>query len=358
MKFIRPFRCMTAQKILRLSFIIIIPFALLSCGETDTAINQEPEKIEFIVPSNFPAPVYNISRNPITTDGFILGRTLFYDGILSRDGTISCGSCHQQSAAFAHVAHDLSHGIDDKLTLRNTPALHNLAWQKEFFWDGGVGDLDLFAINPIQAHNEMDETLPNVLNKLRQSAKYPPLFKKAFGSDSITLERFLKALSQFQLMCISSNSKFDKYQRGEASLTAEEMQGKTLFDNKCTSCHKGTFFTDLSYRNNGLTIRNKADSGRAMITLNPAHAYQFKVPSLRNITETAPYMHDGRFSSLEKVLDHYDKGVKDSPTLDPLLRQGTILGIPLTAEEKRLIIVFLATLKDDTFLRNRLLSEQ
>lgn len=358
MKYLLPNRSMTIQNIACLLFIIIIPFAFLSCSDTETALNQEPEKIEFTVPSNFPAPVYNISRNPVTADGFILGRTLFYDGILSRDGTIACGTCHQQSAAFAHAAHDLSHGIDDQLTLRNTPALHNLAWQKEFFWDGGVGDLDLFAINPIQAHNEMDETLPNVLNKLRQSAKYPPLFKKAFGSDSITLERFLKALSQFQLMCISSNSKFDKYQRGEVSLTAEEMQGKTLFDAQCASCHQGTFFTDLSYRNNGLFVKNKADSGRAKITLNPKHSYQFKVPSLRNVTETAPYMHDGRFSSLEKVLDHYEKNVQDSPTLDPLLRQGTTRGIPLTAEEKRLIIVFLTTLKDDTFLRNRLLSQQ
>lgn len=338
---------------------LICSLLFVSCGsENNNPETVTEDKIEFYVPSNFPAPLYNLSKNPVTKDGFILGRTLFYDGILSRDGSISCGTCHQQFAAFAHSGHDLSHGIDDQLTLRNAPPVQNLAWQKEFFWDGGVIDLDLFPLNPIQAHNEMDETIPNVLNKLRQSAKYPPLFKKAFGTDSINLERFLKAISQFQLMCISSNSKFDKYQRGELSLSTEETQGKTIFENKCGSCHSGTFFTDLSYRNNGLSVKNTADSGRARVTLNPSHRYQFKVPSLRNVAYTTPYMHDGRFATLEKVLDHYETGVIESNTLDPLLKKDSKVGIPLTSEDKRLIIVFLKTLSDETFLKNKILSQQ
>ncbi len=338
--------------------IVLCSILLLSCGNDDNPQTVTEDIVKFSVPSNFPAPLYNLSRNPVTPDGFILGRTLFYDGILSRDGSISCGTCHQQFAAFAHSGHDLSHGIDDQLTLRNTPPVQNLAWQKEFFWDGGVTDLDLFPINPIQAHNEMDEKLPNVLEKLRRSSKYPALFKKAFGSDTIDTGRFLKAIAQFQLMCISSNSKFDKYERGEISLSQEEMQGKSVFDSKCASCHKGTFFTDLSYRNNGLSVKNAADSGRSRVTLNKQDSYTFKVPSLRNITSTDPYMHDGRIVTLEKVLDHYEKGVVDSPTLDPLLKNGPERGIKLSSEEKRLIIVFLKTLSDETFLKNKLLSEQ
>lgn len=343
---------------LRSFLILICSVCFSSCGDDDNPQTIVEEKIEFKTPSNFPVPVYNLSRNPVTPDGFVLGRSLFYDGLLSRDGTISCGTCHQQFAAFAHSGHDLSHGIDDQLTFRNTPPVQNLAWQKEFFWDGGVGDLDLFPINPIQAHNEMDEKLPNVLEKLRLSSKYTALFKKAFGSDTINTQRFLKAIAQFQLMCISSNSKFDKYERGEVSLSQEEMQGKTIFDSKCGSCHKGTFFTDLTYRNNGLPVKNPADSGRSRVTLNSQDSYTYKVPSLRNITSTAPYMHDGRIANLEKVLDHYEKGVVDSPTLDPLLKNGSERGIALSSEEKRLIIVFLKTLSDDTFLRNKLLSEQ
>ena len=171
---------------------------LLSCGETTQP--EESFDVTFTVPSNFPAPVYDVSKNPITKDGFLLGKKLFYDGILSKDASISCGTCHIQSSGFSQHGHDLSHGIADRLTLRNTPGIQNVAWKKFFQWDGGVFNLDLFAINPITAHNEMDETLENILTKLRRHAHYPGLFKSAFGSEEITTERFLKALSQFQLM--------------------------------------------------------------------------------------------------------------------------------------------------------------
>lgn len=324
-------------------------FAFISCQNQ----NLTPE-IRFSVPKNFPKPVYDLSKNPITNAGFELGKALFYDGLLSKDGTISCGSCHQQQAGFTQHGHDLSHGINDLPTLRNALPIQNLAWQKEFFWDGGVFNLDLFAISPIEAHNEMDETLPNVLDKLRNHAKYPAMFEKAFGTKEVTTARFLKALSQFQLMCISANSKYDKYVRNEGvTLTDDELGGLQLFKQKCATCHVGELFSDFSYRNNGLPIGNEEDTGRGRITLNKEDNYKFRVPSLRNIEATRPYMHDGRFRSLEAVLDHYEKGIVQSQTPDSQLKNG----ISLSADEKQKIIAFLKTLTDEEFMGNKLLSE-
>ncbi len=334
-------------------FAVLLAFA---CQREDS----QPDNVDirFEIPANFPPTVYDLSKNPVTQEGFELGRALFYDGILSRDGTISCGFCHQQSSGFTQHGHDLSHGIDDKLTLRNALPIQNLAWEKEFFWDGGVFHLDLFAISPIEADNEMDEELPNVLNKLRQHKTYPKMFEAAFGSPDITTDRFLKALSQFQLMCISADSKYDKYVRKEGvMLTSEELAGLNVFQQKCASCHRGELFTDNNYRNNGLPVGNPEDTGRGRITLNAADGYKFRVPSLRNVEVTLPYMHDGRFRTLENVLDFYANGVVDSPTLDPLLKQNGRLGIPLNETEKKQIIAFLRTLTDQDFLRRKEISE-
>ncbi len=336
------------MKKIALSICVLI-FAFISCQNQ----NLEPE-IEFFVPKNFPKPVYDLSKNPITNAGFELGKALFYDGLLSKDGSISCGSCHQQQASFTQHGHDLSHGINDLLTLRNALPIQNLAWQKEFFWDGGVFNLDLFAISPIEAHNEMDETLTNVLNKLRNHAKYPAMFEKAFGTKEVTTARFLKALSQFELMCISANSKYDKYVRNEGvTLTNDELGGLQLFKQKCATCHTGELFSDFSYRNNGLPIGNEEDTGRGRITLNKEDNYKFRVPSLRNVEATRPYMHDGRFRSLETVLDHYEKGIMQSQALDNQLKNG----FSLSADEKQKIIAFLKTLTDEEFMANKLLSE-
>ncbi|MDW8289020.1 MAG: cytochrome-c peroxidase, partial [Flammeovirgaceae bacterium] len=294
-----------------ISLLVFVLFGLYACQQEE----EVGVAVKFYVPSNFPKPVYDFSKNPITTEGFKLGKALFHDPILSRDGTISCSFCHIQSAAFTQHGHALSHGIDDKLTLRNSLPIMNLAWKKEFFWDGGVFHLDLFAVAPIEAPNEMDESLPNVLEKLRKHPKYPSMFERAFGTKEINTERFLKALSQFQLMCISGNSKYDKYVRKEngVTLTSVELEGLSIFKQKCASCHAGELFTDFSYRNNGLPVRNREDTGRERITLNENDRYKFMVPSLRNVAMTYPYMHDGRFTSLFQVLDHYSDGIVDSP---------------------------------------------
>ena len=340
----------------RIIFISLLAVIFQSCTES-----QSPEQsydVNFTVPSNFPQAKYDFSKNPVTKDGFMLGKKLFYDGILSRDGSIACGTCHIQSSAFSQHGHDLSHGIEDRITMRNTPGIQNVAWKGFFQWDGGVFKLDSFPVNPITSHNEMDETIENVLNKLRKHPQYPGMFKSAFGTEEITTERFLKALSQFQVMFISAQSKYDKVKRNEgASFTTEEQAGYQVFKQKCATCHAEPFFSDESFRNNGLSVKNQNDKGRALITLNDKDVYSYIVPSLRNVMLTPPYMHDGRFETIDKVLDHYAQGMKDSPNLDPIFKQRNPAGISLSAEERTLLKSFLNTLSDTDFIRNRMLSE-
>ena len=345
---------------------------IFSCSDTQKAI-VEPNKL-FDTPTNFPKSEYKLESNPITKEGFELGKSLFYDGILSKDGSISCGECHQQNYGFTHHLHDLSHGIDNKIGLRNAQSLQNLAWEKTFGWDGGVFELDLFAISPIENPVEMDEKTGNVLDKLRKSPKYPQMFKNAYGTTEITSQKFLKALSQFLLSLVSANSRYDKYVRKEvgASLSDTELAGLSLFKQKCASCHAGELFSDGSFRNNGLPATERSqlvykeidgvrkgfielviDDGRMRITELPADKNKFKVPSLRNVEATKPYMHDGRFQTLDEVLDHYGNKVSATQNLDPILQQNGKLGIPLTDIEKTQIIAFLKTLTDREFLENK-----
>jgi cytochrome c peroxidase len=323
--------------------------------------NIDAAIFEFKKPSNFPEPVYHFTTNPVTKEGFELGRKLFYDGILSRNNTISCGSCHIQTSAFTHHGHEVSHGIDDKLGTRNSPPVMNLAWSTSFMWDGGIVDLDLQPIAPISSHVEMDETIQHVVEKLNNDAVYPSLFKKAFGDEKVTTSSFLKALSQFVLMCNSSNSKYDSLKREEAgvSFTPDEQEGYNLFLQNCNACHAEPLFTDNSFRNNGIGIGFLVnDSGRYKITLNSNDLYKFKVPSLRNLAYTGPFMHDGRFISIDEVLEHYNSKVKISSTLDPLLQENGNIGIPLDNDKKRKIKAFLNTLNDRSFLLDKNLSEQ
>ncbi len=314
---------------------------------------------EFIRPDHFPETTYRFNTNRITREKFELGKKLFYEKRLSRDNTISCGTCHIQSAGFTHHGHDVSHGIEDRLGKRNSQAIMNMAWSKSFFWDGGVTDLDLQAAVPITNPLEMDESIDNVLSKLRALPQYPVLFKKAFGSEEINTERMMKALSQFMVMMVSANSKYDKVMRNEGvTFTEDEQAGYQLFKENCSSCHKEPLFTDDSFRNNGIGIGFNNDSGRYTVTLNEVDKYKFKVPSLRNLSFTAPYMHDGRLLTLEAVLDHYALQVKDYQNLDPLLKQHEKPGIPLTASQQSQIISFLKTLNDYEFIVDKRFAEQ
>ena len=312
----------------------------------------------FSSPDYFPTPVYNFNNNPITEDGFVLGRKLFYDASLSANNTISCGFCHIQTSAFTQHGHSVSHGIFDSLGTRNTPPIMNLAWSPSLMWDGGIADLDLQPIAPITNHVEMGNTMDNVLKTLRNSPVYPQLFQKAFGTPEITTTRLLKALSQFMLMCVSNQSKYDSVIRHQATFTETENAGYAIFKKNCSGCHKEPLFTDYSFRNNGLSPNNINDVGRYDITLQDNDRYKFKVPSLRNLYYTAPYMHDGRFLTLDGVLDFYTGQVTDAANLDPLLKQNGHLGFSLSNTERQQLLAFLQTLNDKNFVENKMLSEQ
>ena len=329
---------------------------LLLCACTKTGLEQFAG---FTKPANFPDPVYHFNTNPVTEAGFVLGRKLFYEPMLSRDNTISCGTCHIQSAAFTHHGHDVSHGIDDRLGTRNSPAIMNLAWGKSFFWDGGVFDLDLQPIVPITNPVEMDETMQGVLTKLRADSQYPSLFQAAFGSPEINTERTMKALSQFMTMLVSANSKYDKVKRKEGAVfTDDEAQGYALFAQHCGSCHQEPLFTDESFRNNGIGASPLNDEGRYAVTLHETDRYKFKVPGLRNLKYTAPYMHDGRFLTVEAVVEHYAVHVKGTPNLDPLLVKNGTPGLQLSKAEQQKIVAFLSTLNDEHFVTDKRFAEQ
>ena len=311
--------------------------------------------IEFKVPQGWPAPVYDYSNNPLTKEGFKLGRRLFFEVKLSRDNSISCGSCHQPFAAFSQLDHNISHGVEERIGTRNSPSLFNLNWHSSFFWDGGVNHIELQPFGPITNPLEMDETLANVVAKLQADDTYKAMFKDAFGSEEVTTQKMSKALAQFMGMLVSSNSRYDKYARSEAggTLSQEELAGLNVVRNKCTPCHAEPLFSDFSFRNNGLELVNNTkgviDSGRGVILpFDPSTYYKFKIPSLRNLKYTAPYMHDGRFTTIDQVLEHYTTGVHQTPNLDPLLTNG----IQLTAQEQQSIKAFLHTLEDEAFVKD------
>lgn len=282
-------------------------------------------KMTVAIPAGWPAPHYNFDENKLSPAGFELGRTLFYDRRLSRNNTVSCGSCHQQFAAFSHLDHPMSHGIDNKMGKRNTPPLFNLIWQPSFFWDGSVNHIEVQPISPMQNPVEMDEKLENVINKLKTDTAYRRMYKQAFGDTAINSQRTLRALAQFMGMMVSANSKYDKYIRKEpgGEMTENELNGMEVFRSKCATCHKEPLFSDFSFRNNGLAPKyNGLDSGRATITQKAEDMYKFKVPSLRNLKYTWPYMHDGRFTELPQVINHYTGNKFVSETLDPALKNA------------------------------------
>jgi cytochrome c peroxidase len=328
---------------MKIVFIVFISVVFLI-----SLIRKEDELIS--IPKNWPKPHYNFSKNPLSKEKILLGRMLFYDPILSRDNSISCASCHSQYTAFTHVDHDLSHGIEDRIGTRNSPALMNLAWSKSFMWDGAINHLDMQSLAPISHPDEMDEKIENVILKLQKSPIYKNQFFKAFGDTVISGERTLKSLSQFILTLISSNSKYDSVQRKKTQFTWQEKNGYELFKKNCASCHKEPLFTNQEFENNGLKMDAfLQDFGRMKITQNKGDSLKFKVPTLRNIEFSFPYMHDGRFKKLSEVLNHYTTGIQKSKTLSSKLEKQ----ISLSSNEKVDIIAFLLTLTDKNFLFNR-----
>ena len=344
---------MTRNIIITLFLYVALAVRVLNaCKKSDTGGTDNPPfnptYLQLKVPAGWPQPLDIYANNKLTEEGFQLGRKLVYDGKLSTDGNFPCGSCHQQFAAFATYDHDFSHGFNNSFTTRNAPVTFNLAWMPLLHFDGGINNIEVQPLAPLTAPNEMAENIDSVLNKLRKDPNYPTMFKAAFGSTDITSQRMLKALAQFTGSIISAASKYDKYKREEATFTANELSGYNLFKAKCESCHKEPLFTANSFRNNGMPVNTFInDIGRMRITNNRNDSLKFKVPTLRNIVSSFPYMHDGRFYTLGQAIDHYRTGIiTTQPTLDPLL----VNRIPLTNLEKVDILYFLYTLSVTAFI--------
>ena len=324
------------------------------------------------IPSHFPSmPIPE--DNPFSVEGIALGRSLFYDERLSRDNSIACASCHRQEIAFTDDA-TLSQGVDGKLGSRNSMALINLAWQEDFFWDGRDQTLEEQILEPIVVEHEMDQTWEETIDKLSADVEYSNQFFTVFGVKEFDSTHVAKAIAQFLRTLISGSSKYDvmyKYQNSLPlsaqeqeifnTITNEEWAGMDVFFSlsagDCLHCHDGALAQVNMFSNNGLDATFEDDPGRMLVTGNPADEGRFKVPTLRNIALTAPYMHDGRFQNLAEVVNHYSTGVVESPTIDPLMEFAHQGGVQLDAQERQLLITFLNTFTDQSFIENPAFSD-
>lgn len=301
---------------------------------------EQVHKDTFVVPHNWPKPAFDFKKQPLISAQVLLGRVLFYDPLLSRNNTVSCASCHSQYTAFTHVDHALSHGIDDRIGTRNSPALMNLAWSTSFMWDGSMPSLQQQVFSPITHPQEMDEHLLRLTGKLQHSSLYSELFYNAFQDSAITAQRIAIALEQFMLTLVSAQSKYDRVMAKQEIFTPQEQKGYLLFRKDCASCHTEPLFTNHRFEQNTLapdTLLN--DSGRSRVTHRKEDAFKFKVPTLRNIEFSYPYMHDGRFTTLSEVLNHYSVSF-----------QSAIQPINITSKDKVDLMAFLLTLTDRKFL--------
>ncbi|MEN9971709.1 MAG: hypothetical protein RIS20_56 [Bacteroidota bacterium] len=308
------------------------------------------DETPFYVPTKWPKPIYDFTENPLSQEKFELGRTLFYDPDLSRDSTISCANCHLQYSGFTHIDHALSHGIDGKIGTRNAPVLINLAWQEFFHWDGGVSSLNKQAINPLTHSKEMDNNLVEILRRLNQSNFYRTRFYRAFGDSTIQTSSLLKALANFTVSLVSANSTYDRVKRGESKFTPQEQAGYKLFKKYCASCHQEPLFMKNEFKSNGINyMPTLGDLGRMAVTNRKEDSLLFKIPTLRNIEFSFPYMHDGRFKQLKDVLNHYGNLHGNQTYYSNELKK---LNRPLTSNEQKDLIAFLKSLSDQNFLFN------
>ena len=351
------------------SFLIIfcICFIAVTCAKepdlTAVTYNTTPFILPLKTPSSFPQMIIP-SDNPLTVEGIDLGRHLFYDKILSSNGTMSCGSCHSPAGSFTDNK-AVSPGVLGIFGKRSAMSLANIGYiNKGLFWDGRVQTLEQQALLPIQDSIELHNNWDQVVSKIKQSTVYPTLFRKTFGiskPDDITKELAVKAIAQFERTLISDDAKVDRVFRREEFFTDDEFDGFNLFfntggapDAQCGHCHTSPFYSSENYFNNGIdsanTFNDFRDFGRGVFTKVPSDNGKFRVPTLRNIELTAPYMHDGRFKTLEDVINHYASGGHYSPNIDPFI--PTIAKINLTGLQKQKILAFLKTMTDTSFVKN------
>lgn len=336
----------------KLAIIIIITSQCT--GNTEINNDQEyvPTPYDLNIFEKFPdLPIPE--DNPLTVEGVELGRMLFYDPILSGDSTQSCSSCHIQQFAFGDNSR-FSIGVDKMMGNRNSMPIINSGWYNKLFWDGRANSLEEQALDPVKNPIEMHGSWEVAIKRINESDIYPEFFDKAFSSKKISKELVVKAIAQFGRTLISDNSKYDKALRGETSFSEAELRGLNLFFTEkadCFHCHGNILFSDASFHNSGLD-KFPNDYGLEYRTKYQRDRGKFKTPTLRNLAFTAPYMHDGRFSTLEEVIDFYSEGVKNSPTIDPLMKYVEKGGVQLNEKEKSDLLAFLMTLTDSTFVNN------
>jgi cytochrome c peroxidase len=312
---------------------------------------------QLTISKSFPMP--DLPRdNPLTVEGVSLGSELFFDRRLSGNNSQSCAACHHPREVFTERRR-VSRGIDGEFGTRHAMPLENLAWKKEFFWDGRAASLREQVLQPIQNPIEMHQSLNSLVTKITADSNYHRLFANAFGSGVINSDRIARALEQFLLVQVSFDSKFDRVAQGEEKFTADEERGFKLFHTEydpyhgqygadCFHCHGGALFQSQSFANNGLDYVSR-DQGRYLVTKLAGDRGKFSVPSLRNVAVSGPYMHDGRFRTLEEVVEHYCTGMKRSATLDPNLAKHPDGGVPLSESDKHALVAFLKTLTDTRF---------
>lgn len=345
-------------------FVFIAVLSIFSCDSSGGSEEEpfSPTYVELDIPEVFKdrvLPPVLPSTNPLTEEGIYLGKKIFYDPILSRDNTISCSTCHIQERAFTnHLPKAI--GIDGQRLSRNTISLTNLAWNynEVFTWDGHTNGIEKEVEKTIENPLEMDNSWDDAVNNLQNSREYPALFKKAFGKEKITKEFVIKAIAQFLRTIVSANSKFDKYLRRELDLTYDERVGYSIFEREekgdCFHCHGGIhnpLWTDNSFHNNGMDSIY-ADIGLENVTGKNSDRGKFKTPSLRNLKYTAPYMHDGRFATLDEVIEQYSEHVIYNKYTDPLMEHAAKGGVHLTDTEKKQLKAFLLTLTDESFINS------
>lgn len=332
-------------------FDVLCLFLLAGCAPA------QPEPLSLDVPADWP-PLIIPEENPLTEEGVALGRRLFYDPILSKDSTVSCATCHQQYLAFTD-GRALAVGVDGRRGRRSAMSLANVGFQyRGLFWDGRVASLELQSLHPVTDPNEMDNDWVEVTQRLRKHPNYPALFSAAFGDQPIDSIRIGWALAQFERTLLSADSRYDKMTRGEIDFTLAEQRGWTIFFDasmdvphaECNHCHVDPFFANPQFQNNGLgkttSDSELYDKGRGEVTGNKYDDGKFRVPTLRNIALTAPYMHDGRFSTLQEVVDHYDRGGHSGINVSPNVRP-----LHLSKQDKQDLLAFLHSLTDRTFLK-------
>jgi cytochrome c peroxidase len=335
------------------------PIAELSRGTNHIVIAPNATPYHLTVSQFAPRP--DLPRdNPLTGEGVALGGKLFFDRRLSSNDRLSCAACHRPNDALSDPRR-FSRGVNGAIGTRNAPALENLAWKSSFFWDGRSPTLRDQVLQPIQNPVEMHDTLADVVAKVSADNNYPHLFAAAFGSPEITPDKIARALEQFLLVQVSFDSKYDRVMNGRTNFTAQEQRGFELFNTEydpyhgqygadCFHCHGGPLFQSQNFANNGLDSVFY-DMGRYKVTQRAGDGGKFSVPSLRNVAVTAPYMHDGRFRTLDEAVEHYCTGMKRSATLDPNLAKHPDGGVPLNADDKRALVAFLKTLTDEKFFR-------